>query len=74
MKSEHVESTGKGEQTKANSSLSSGSGFAGQGADVVALVAHRSANHSKLVSLAQHAAVLAQLIWQSATCYANSAH
>jgi len=50
VKSEHVESVGKSGQAKAIPSLYSGSGFAGQGADVVALVAHRSANHSKLVS------------------------
>jgi len=47
VKSEHVESIGKGGQTKGNSSLSAGSGFAGQGADAVALVAHMSAQHAQ---------------------------
>jgi len=44
VKSEHVESTGKSGQAKGNSSLYWGSGFAGQGADVAALVAHMSHN------------------------------
>jgi len=56
VKSEHVESIGRVGQAKGKSSLYWGSGFAGHGADVVALVAHMSAQHSKLVSLAQHAA------------------
>ena len=81
MKSEHVESIGRVGQAKEKYWLVWGSGFAAQGADVVALVAHMSAQHTQhschqkqvvipscLVMPASNIQVMLKVYGKSATC------